>query len=146
MPSADLTFLELRSRFVYSTTDWSSRLPVRAWERVTPTIGGHRISAAGTPASYIVRRDHILLVPLRFFETEWADVQALIAWGQSGELLTWYPDALDAGTSFSVYMHSPAAGEDITPSRDGTYPGLLDITIGLRSLADTPWTLDYFYG
>ncbi len=144
MPSTDLSFLELRSRFLYDVTDWSTKLPVRAWGRVTPTVGGHRISAAGTPASYIVRRDHILLVPLRFFETEWIDVHALIAWGQSGELLTWYPDALDVATFFSVYLHSPAAGEDIKPSRDGQYPGMLEITIGLRST--TPWTLDFYYG
>ncbi len=142
----DTSFLPLRSRFVYSTVDWSASLPVRAWGRRTGTAGGQRISAAGTPAAYIVRRDQVILVPLRFYETEWASVHALIAWGQSGETILWYPDANEAGTSFTVYLDNPAAGEDIVPVRDADYPHMMELTLALRSTSVNPWTLDYYYG
>lgn len=150
MTPVDTTYLDLRSRFVYGVApaevDWAASLPVRAWDRRTSTIGGQRVSAAGTPASYIVRRDQVLLLPLRFYETEWADVSALIEWGQSGETILWYPDANEAGTSFIVYLDNPAAGEDIVPTRAADYPRVLELTLALRSTSSDPWTLDYYYG
>ena len=146
----DTTFLPLRSRFVYGATgeevDLEMMLPVRPWDRSTPTVGGSRISAAGIPGAYIVRRDHRLVLPLRFLETAWAGIHALIAWGQAGESFTWYPDALEAGTSFLVWLDSPAPGEDIAPSRSSDYPKMLELTITIRNaVADQPWELD-FYG
>ncbi len=146
----DTSFLPLRSRFVYGVApgevDWAASLSVRAWGRRTGTIGGQRISAAGTPASYVVRRDEVILIPLRFYETEWDDVHGLIEWGQGGETILWYPDANEAGESFSVYLDSPAAGEDITPTRASDYPHVMELTLALRSASATPWTLDYYYG
>lgn len=143
----DTSFLPLRSRFVYGATgdetDLELALSVRPWDRRTPTVGGARISAAGVPGAYIVRRDHTLLVPLRFLETEWIAVHAMIAWGQAGESFTWYPDANEPGTSFLVWLDSPVAGEPIAPSRSTDFPKMLELTITLRSVADLPWGLDY---
>ena len=140
----DTSFLGLRSRFVYGETDWETSLPVRAWDRSTPTVGGSRTSAAGVPASYIVRRDHVLRVTLRFYETEWENVHAMIAWGQLAETLLWYPDANVAGTSFEVYLDSPLAGEDIAPSRSSDYPRTMEVTVSLRTVDGSPWGLNYY--
>jgi len=140
--------LPLRSRFVYGVagaSDWTFALPPGAWERRTPTVGGRRVSASGVPAAYVVRREHILVLPLRFYETEWADVHALLAWGQTSESFTWYPDADMPGESYEVWLETPAAGDEITPTRLSSYPLVLELSIGLRTVDGLPWTLD-FYG
>lgn len=145
--ASDLTYLGKRSRFVYgatgSETDWTMGIPIRAWGRSTPTVGGSRTAAGGTPASYIVRRDHLLSLPLRFRESEWEDLHGVLAWGQASESFEWYPDALDPATSFTVYLISPAAGEEIEPQRSAEYPKLLELTVELRRVDNEIWTLDF---
>lgn len=136
--------LPLRSRFVYDDNDWETSLPVMPWDRVTSTVGGHRKSASGVPAAYVVRRDHVLRLTLRFRESEWEEIHRMIRWGQGGETITWYPDALVPGESFNVYLESPLAGEDISPSRSSSYPRVLELAIGLRRADGSAWGIDYF--
>lgn len=141
-------FLGLRPRFVYGTTgnevDVSLQLPCRPWGRRSPTVGGSRVAAAGVPGAYVVRRDHVLLLPLRFYESEWPDVDALVTWGQLGESLLWYPDANVVGVSSEVWLHSPAAGDDYSPSRMSSYQPVLELTLELRSVAATVWSIGYY--
>lgn len=139
-----------RFRFVYGigadVVDWTTSLPVRAWERRTASVGGSRTAAGGIPAAYVVRRDHILAVPVRFYESEWADVHGVIEWGQWGESLVVYPDAGGEviAESFDVWLEFPKTPEDIRPERDPEYPRVLTQTLELRRSVDTPWPIEMF--
>lgn len=131
------------SRFVYSATDWTTFLPVRAWTPVDETVGGRRISAAGVPATYIVRRDVLVEVTLRFWEVEWPDVLDLVTFGQSGESFAWFPDAAEP-ENYAVYLESPAPGERFAPTRDGSFPRVFEATLVLRGVDSVlPFTQYY---
>lgn len=135
------------SRFVYGATDWTTSLPVRAWTPVDATVGGRRVSAAGVPATYIVRRDTLIELVLRLTEDEWEDVLALVAFGQTGQAITWYPDANNTDPDYeavAVYLETPAPGERFTPTRDGQYPRMIEVTLVFRGVAGIlPWTPYY---
>lgn len=139
-----------RSRFVYGiggdAVDWTTTLPARAWDRRTSTVGGSRTSAGGTPAAYIVRRDHVIGLTLRVLESEWSDLHGMLQWGQFGESFTWYPDAGGdvIAEAAVVWLDFPQAGEDIRPVRHADYPRVLEVTIELRSFDALPWLLEYY--
>jgi hypothetical protein len=137
-----------RSRFVYGTggdvTDWETKLPAEPWEMETPTVGGSKTSAAGVPAAYVVRRDHLLRLPLRLRETELEDLAGLIEWGQSAESFLWYPDANDSTVSFLVYLEEPIAGQPWRPVRDPDYFTVFRQDIALRAVVGSFWDLEYF--
>ncbi len=130
-----------RSRFDFGTSSWTTELSAQEWSPSDETVGGFRISAGGVPASYVVRRDALIEVPLRVLETEWAAFLNLVQWGQSSQQVTWYPDADDIGTSFLCYWHSPHAGDRVAPARDAAYPRMFTVTVTLRGVgAVVPWT------
>jgi len=138
----------LKSRFVYGVggdiVDWTTSLPARPWARIIRSIGGSRTAAGGVPASHVVRRDFLLAVTLRLYETEAVDLAGLIAWGQSSEYFLWYPDANDETESYAVYLEHPVAGEDLEEQRSAEFPSVVEATIVLRRIALQPWNLDYF--
>jgi len=137
-----------RARFVFGTggdiVDWQTTLPVVGWTPVTPTVGGSRTAASGTPAAYVVRRDYNLRLTLRLYETELPNLAALIRWGQLAEYFLWYPDANESGTSHAVYLENPVAGESWEPARDGTYPKVFTVDLVLRLVVGGPWYLDFY--
>jgi hypothetical protein len=128
-----------RSRFVYGTSTWVTDLPARFWSPTDNTVGGTRVSAAGVPATYVVRRDGLLELPLRLHESEWPDLLALVAYGQSGLPISWAPDADNPGAAVDVYLESPAPGEKWTPTRSAEFPRVLEQTLTLRGLTTAPW-------
>jgi hypothetical protein len=93
-----------------------------------------------------VRHDEIVSLTLLFLESSLPSVLAMIAWGQTEESMTWYPDANDLATSFVVWLHEPSAGTAVLPTRHPDYPKVLELTIELRraDLPDIPWGLDYY--
>lgn len=128
-------------RFVHSGGSWTALYPCRPWTPADNTVGGRRVAASGLPASYIVRRDALLELTLRFHEDEWADVLAVVAAGQADEALTWYPDLEDQpGVSYAVYLEEPAAGTRWAPLRDQQYPRIFEGTLVLRGVSAAPWT------
>lgn len=135
------------SRFVYGVGDglttWDLTLPIRPWRRTTATIGGSRTAAGGVPASHVVRRDYLLWLTLRLYETERTSLDALIEWGQSSESLLWYPDQEEA-TVYEVYLEHPVAGEDLEEERSDEFPRVIEATICLRRVDTYAWSLDYF--
>lgn len=139
-----------RSRFVYGIggdeVDWTTTYPARAWDRRTSTVGGSRTAAGGTPAAYVVRRDHVIGLTVRILESEWDDLHGVLQWGQFGESFTWYPDAGGdvIADSFTVWLEFPQAAEDIRPTRHADYPRVLEVSIELRSVDALPWLLEYF--
>jgi hypothetical protein len=130
-----------RSRFTYDggASEFLTTYPARAWIPSQETVGGSRIAAGGAPAAYIVRTDDMLTIVLRVTEEEWPDFLALIAFAQRAQAFEWFPDA-DEATSFAVYLHSPAAGERLTPTRDTKYPRVFEVTLTLRGAGSVPWT------
>lgn len=150
MTPIDSTFAPVRSRFDYgiggSTATLEFQLPARAWDNREDAIGGRRIAAGGVGASFVVRRDEIIVLRLRFRESEWPSVLAFLHWGQAEETFIWYPDANELLTSFTVYLHSPAMGTSIVPNRLGDFPKVMELAIELRrvDLPETPFGLDYY--
>jgi hypothetical protein len=132
-------------RFVYGIEpeDWSPSVPQRPWSRSTPTVGGSRTSAAGIPASHVVRRDRLLTMRLRVYEYEWADVEALVAWGQYSEPITVYLDREDV-VGVDCYLESPLAGEALEPQREDGFPLLLGVDLTWRRVDGQVWTREYF--
>lgn len=135
-------------RFTYGLSgDFTPSLPPRAWTPMDETLGGVEITATGIPVSYIVRRDQEVELTLRFGEDEWDAVLALVEWGQSGQEMQWYPDALLTDPDYdasAVYLQSPAAGERWGPTRDGQYPRTFEVTLMLRGVGGVlPFTRYY---
>lgn len=118
-------------------TDWETTLPTKAWDLEVPTVGGSRTSAGGTPAGYVVRRDHNVRVVLRLYESELSHVGSLVEWGQLSESFLWFPDANDTGTNYLVYLEDPVAGEPLTPVRDPEFPRVFEVEMVLRRVAGT---------
>lgn len=129
--------------FEYGDVDLALMLPVALWNHQLRHTGGDIESDAAFPAAYIVRTDYQLAIPLRFYESEWPEVRALVEFGQTGAVIKWFPD-LESEDSFDVYLDAPAIGEEITPTPDGTYPRALFLTIVLRRVDGEPWDLGYF--
>lgn len=128
------------SRFVYGEQEFQTTISVRPFTPVDRTIGGSRTSAAGVPASYIVRRDAMIDLVVRIFEDEWTDFLNLLIWGQGAESIFWYPDAEDTLTFWEVYLESPMAGQDIRPNRDGNFQRVFEVPITLRGVGtEVPW-------
>ena len=131
-----------RPKFVYGLTGSETTLELTLsqglWTPADVTIGGSRTSAAGVPASYIVRRDAVLDVTLRFWEAEWADILNLIAWGQQAESFLFFPDA-DEATNWEVYLEAPLAGARFAPVRDA-FTRVFTLPLTLRGAGITvPW-------
>lgn len=125
--------MERRSRFVYGGQTFTTSVSVRPWIPVDNTIGGYRIAGSGVPAGYVARRDSIVELVVRFYESEWLSLLNMIIYAQDGAAsITWYPDDDDEDTSFVVYLDSPAAGERIVPTRDSQFPRLLELPLVLR--------------
>ena len=127
------------SSFVYDsgTRTYTCELALRHWTDSPTTVGERRIAAAGTGAVDIIRRDGLIDVPLRFYEDDWPNVWRMIQWGQTEERFTWYPDASDTDTVYSVYLQEPAAGSRIQYERNPEFSEQLELTITLR-LAGSP--------
>jgi len=143
-----MTDFPWHSRFIYgltgSETNWRTRLPTRPWKRATWAVGGSRTSASGTPAAHVVRRDYNLILPLRLWEAELADLSALLEWAQGAESFLWYPDASESGTRYEVYLESPLAGETWQETRDPSFSRVSEIELTLRRVDGYAWDLEYF--
>jgi hypothetical protein len=132
-----------RSQFNYGAGVFVASLSSPAWTPKDATVGGMRVAAAGVPATYVVRRDALLDLVLRFTEDEWPDVLALIQFGQSGQAITWTPD-VDELATFDVYLDAPAAGTSWAPARDAAFPRTLTATLTLRGVNGLPPWVGYF--
>ena len=117
---------------------------VKGWGTVTPTVGGSRTAASGTPAAYVVRRDYNLRLTLRLYETELPYLGEVIRWGQLAESFLWIPDANEPATRHWVYLEGPLAGESWEPLRDATYGKVFAIDLLLRRLSGGPWDLNFY--
>jgi hypothetical protein len=137
-----------RPRFVFGTggdiVDWALGLSMRPWDPETDTVGGTRTAAGGIPAGYVVRTDHNMVLNLRLFESELPTLDRLVAWGQPGESILFYPDRSDDSVFFEVWLESPAAGESWRPRRMRGFQKVFEFAITVRLASAGPWALEYF--
>lgn len=139
--------IPLRPRFVYndgSAVDFTFTLAQRPWDYSSRALGGSDTSAAGVPAAFQIRRDYMLHLSFRFYESEWSSVERLVRHLQNGGSATFYPDADVPGTSHTVYGELPAMGEEIRPRRSSDYPKVLELEITVRRTTSTIFTDEYF--
>jgi hypothetical protein len=121
---------------------WSPTWPPEEWTPSIFTVGGRAISGAGVPASYLVRTDRLLDLPLRIQEDEWADARSFLRAVQNHQTFQWYPDAEDLSVVYDVVLASPSLGEDWTPQRT-EFPRVMSAPIVLRNRSVTLWPLHY---
>ena len=129
-----------RSQFDFGGTTLVLDLPTQPWVPGDLTIGGIRVSGAGVPATYIVRRDATVALVVRIHEVEWPTLLALIAYGQAALPFLWYPDADDPTVGFNVYLDAPAPGEKWAPTRVADFPKVMEAALTLRGVVLAPWT------
>lgn len=139
--------MDRRARFDFAGLTWETSISAQDWIPMDEAVGGQRISAAGIPASYTVRRDVLLEIRLRVRESEWPSLLNLITYGQTAESFVWFPDADNAEEFFDVYLHAPVAGERFAPSRMADYPQVFEASLTLRGAGtDAPWKNYYGTG
>jgi hypothetical protein len=134
--------LPYRSMFQYGENIvLALTLPITPWLRHTGAVGGDIEADSGVRAAYVVRRDEFLTFTLRFFEDEWPDVQFLLDYGQTGQLIVWYPDQDHLDLQFACYLEAPAIGTPYAVTPDGEYPRvfLQEITLVRSTWNLPPW-------
>jgi hypothetical protein len=112
-----------------STETFEPELPLREWSYGLDQEGGHAVSAAGLPASFVVRTQEMLVLTLRVLETEWAACRDFLRAGMAGAEITMTVG--DQG-AVEVFFISPVAGEEYTVDRDPDYPRVLNVTVSVR--------------
>lgn len=97
--------------------------------------GGGSESAAGVPETYIIRRDGLLMVPLRFLETEWLMVAQWIQWcldsGSQG-FFSFYPDQAKA-QNYQCWLLKPKVGERWGVKRAQGYVKCFEVDLEMRT-------------
>lgn len=131
--------LPWRSRFAFGAEDFTLTLPVAPWDFLDDPVAGSAESGAGVIASFTVIRYSPLALPVRFFESEWPLIEALIIHGQTGASITWYPDADDPDLTYTIYLDSPEVGKEFEAPADGTYPRALSIVLVIRRTNNENW-------
>lgn len=97
--------------------------------------GGGSESAAGVPENYVIRRDGILNLGLKFLESEWAAVAAFLDFcigsGSQG-WFTFFPDQTK-GLNYQSWLLKPKIGEPWGTKRADGYVKALQIDLTLRT-------------
>ena len=131
--------------FQFGASTLALGTPVRPWTSGARAIGAAREeSAAGVPSVYVHRWEYPFSFSLRFSEDEWADVRAMLVHGMEGGTITYHPQGISGGESYVCYLIQPVAGDDVQPSRDGAFAGMLELPIRLRRTTATPIDSGYF--
>lgn len=116
-------------------------LPTTMYTKGLMAVGGNIEGDSGLGTGYVVRDDEILFFSLRFYETEWPDVQDFIDEVMDGQVFRFFPVSDDDTESYLVTLESPAVNTTYAPTPDGTYPRMLTLPIVLRAPSfDSPAT------
>lgn len=108
-------------RIKYGTQTLDLSLPQKPWTLSPVGVGGYRVSAAGVPNSYLLRRDQRVEVELRATDAELPDVFGWIAFAQSPPFVTQFQfDQSNPATNYYVYLDSPVLGEEAMITREDT--------------------------
>lgn len=97
--------------------------------------GGNTESAAGVPETFVIRKDGLLSVGLRFLESEWASVAAFIDFclesGSQG-WFTFFPDQ-SKGLSYQSWLLKPKVGDRWDLKRVENYVKAYQLDLELRT-------------
>lgn len=140
--------MKWRPRFAIAShgIDFAPMFPQGVFAEPIDTVGGTLEAGSGAVASFVVRRDHWLTVPVRVDETEVAEFFAFLRAAQSGGAIVWTPDRDVPGVTFAVRLAAPTGADDVTPEPDGSFPAVGVVTLTLRKADGSAWDLDYFDG
>lgn len=131
-------------RVVVGDLDYVFSFPMRPPGFPQNSVGGSEDAAETASASYEVRHDYLLEVPLRFFEYERSEVVELIRAMQTHfDPIDFYADQNQGEPDNQCRIVSPARGERWKPTRSGEFPSMFELTITLRSITG-PWEILYF--
>lgn len=127
-------------KFTCGATTYSLTQPQKLWTVKSKPYGGGDVSDAGVPEAFIIRRDQLVDIEIRFLESEWSVVDTILNYGQTGQSMTFWFDKNDNATQYTVYLESPNVGDgEVTPSRD-TYTGVYTLKMTLRNTSTSPFT------
>lgn len=128
-----------------ASSSWAATLPMRIWQKSVVVTGGSDRAATWLGASYEISRAYLLKITIRYFESEENDlfdaIDYMRSWPQTG---TFWPDQLVVGTSFEVDVESPRKGEELLGRADPEFEQVREIDVTLRSVAGTPWPMNWF--
>jgi hypothetical protein len=94
-------------------------LPMAEWRKSEKRYGGTHIASSRVRAAYTIRRDSLLVTPLRYSEAQRAAVAAMVAALQdTGGAATIFPDK-DVATSYAAYLEAPLDDWNDTPDPEG---------------------------
>lgn len=128
-------------------------LPVGRFSFGLALDGTSRRTASGALAGTATGNRKALVLPLRFYETEWPDVLAWLAVVQDGQPFTWEPNDFplvvrggvvgeQIDTAVTVRLVAPRRGEAIQPSRNA-YGPVLELAVVIVRDDGAAWDVSY---
>lgn len=130
-----MTVLKWVPKIIYGTGPTTLELtwPQKLWTPSSRPIGGSAVSDSGIPESFVIRRDQLCKVEIRFTEAEWLTMDEFLIWAQNANSFDFWFDKDDEDTAYTCYLDDPRIGDgDVTPSREG-YPYVFTIPLVLRT-------------
>lgn len=113
-----------------STETFEPSLPLKEWNHGIQQEGGHAVSSAGLPASFVIRTQETLEMVVRVLESEWSQCLAFLRAGMSGAEITM---TVAEKAPVNVFFVAPLAGEDVATERDAEYPRVLEVAVVVRA-------------
>lgn len=118
-------------------------LPMAEWRKSEKRYGGTHIASSRVRAAYTIRRDSLLVTPLRYTEAERAAVAAMIAALQdTGGAATVFPDK-DVATSYAAYLEAPLDGWEDTPDPDSSARGFFRTDVTWSRTTGAAWPMEF---
>ncbi len=128
----------------YNSTTFEFSLPQKLWMPRARPVGGSDVSDAGVPESYVLRREQLMKTELRFFETEWADVDMWLEFVQNSQSFYFWFDKDHISTKYAVFLDMPALGNgEVAPSRD-VYTKIYTLPVTIRTTDGSRFSVDAF--
>jgi hypothetical protein len=132
-----------RPRLDFGDRTLKLSLPQMPWTLRPIGVGGYRVSGAGVPASYQLRRDQRVEVTLRLTESELQGLFDFAAYAQSPpfSFYFWF-DQSNATTRYVCYLESPQMGEGLQLNEQDGH--IHTVTLTFRSANGTAFSPRYY--
>lgn len=118
-----------------STVTLTLTQPQKLWRPYSKGVGGTDRSASGVTESFLIRREYLVKLMLRFTEDEWASVDSWLSWAQdnAGSTFDFYFDKDDVATLYTVLLDKPSFEDgEIQPDRADAHR-IYEIEVVLRN-------------
>jgi hypothetical protein len=122
-----------RLKLASGAFEWTSTLPQRPFTPARKGEGGSAEAWSGVPEVWVDRKDRELSLRPRFTEAEWPDLADVVDHARyNGAVLTVWPDAADAGTSYDTYLITPKVEDRFKPE-PAQPDGFHEVTLEVRT-------------